>query len=49
MLGVKNIKIPSGELNNTPLLKHINSKKIKHIPLTGMSSWKEIDCIRYFE
>ena len=24
MLGVKNIKIPSGELNNTPLLKHIN-------------------------
>ena len=45
MLGVKNIKIPSGELNNTPLLKHINSKKKLNIFLsTGMSSWKEIDC-----
>ena len=42
--GVKNIKIPSGELNNLPLIKYISKKKDINIFLsTGMSSWKEID------
>ena len=42
-LGVKNIKIPSGELNNTHLLKKISlNKKIKVFISTGMSNWKEI-------
>lgn len=42
-LGVEYVKIPSGEVNNQPLLEKI-SKKNKTIFLsTGMSSWKEID------
>jgi len=42
-LGVKNIKIPSGELNNTHLLKKISlNKKIKVFISTGMSNWNEI-------
>ena len=42
-LGVEYIKIPSGEVNNLPLLEKI-SKKNKIVFLsTGMSSWKEID------
>ena len=42
-LGVKNIKIPSGELNNTHLLKKISfNKKIKIFISTGMSNWDEI-------
>lgn len=42
-IGVDYIKIPSGEVNNLPLLEKI-SKKNKTIFLsTGMSSWKEID------
>ena len=43
-LKVKNIKIPSGELTNLPLLKSINTKKgIKIFLSTGMSSWSEIN------
>ena len=43
-LKVKNIKIPSGELTNLPLLKSINKIKGLQIFLsTGMSSWKEIN------
>ncbi len=42
--GVKYIKIPSGELNNLPLIEHVSKKKDINIFLsTGMSSWKEID------
>tara|TARA_B100000965_G_C19601690_1_gene763144 strand:+ start:5465 stop:6448 length:984 start_codon:yes stop_codon:yes gene_type:complete len=42
-LGVKNIKIPSGEVNNTPLLEYISKeKKINIFLSTGMSSWSEI-------
>lgn len=43
-MGVKNIKIPSGELTNIFLIKKLN--KFKNINLfisTGMSTWKEID------
>lgn len=36
------IKIPSGEINNIPLLKKINSLRHKVILSTGMSSLKEI-------
>ena len=42
--GIKNIKIPSGELNNLPLINYISKKKDINIFLsTGMNSWKEID------
>ena len=43
-LGVKNIKIPSGEISNLFLLNKLNKyKKINLFLSTGMSSWKEID------
>ena len=43
-LGVKNIKIPSGEVNNLPLLEQVRKKKNLNIFLsTGMSSWNEIN------
>ena len=43
-LGVKNIKIPSGEISNFFLLNKLNKyKKINIFLSTGMSSWKEID------
>jgi N,N'-diacetyllegionaminate synthase len=42
-LGIKNIKIPSGEANNLPLLEKISKeKKIRVFLSTGMSSWDEI-------
>ena len=42
--GVKNIKIPSGEVSNLPLLMDVNNYRNINIFLsTGMSSWKEID------
>ncbi len=42
-IGCKNIKIPSGELNNIYLLKKISSnKKIRIFISTGMSNWREI-------
>lgn len=42
-LGVEFIKIPSGEVNNLPLLEKISKKKKTIFLSTGMSSWKEID------
>ena len=42
ILGVKTIKIPSGEINNIPLLKKINKKNYKVILSTGMSTYDEI-------
>lgn len=41
-LGIKIVKIPSGEINNFPLLKKVNDLKLKVILSTGMSSLKEI-------
>ena len=42
--GVKNIKIPSGEVSNIPLLTEVNKYSNLNIFLsTGMSSWFEID------
>jgi N-acetylneuraminate synthase len=43
-IGVKNIKIPSGEVTNLPLLNELsNEKSINFFLSTGMSSWKEIE------
>jgi len=42
-LGVEYIKIPSGEVNNLPLLEQISKKNKTVFLSTGMSSWKEID------
>jgi N,N'-diacetyllegionaminate synthase len=42
-LGVDFLKIPSGEITNKPLLKHIASKKKKTILSTGMSDINDID------
>ena len=43
-LGVKNIKIPSGEITNLNLLKKISkNKKINIFLSTGMSNWTEIN------
>lgn len=41
-LGIKIIKIPSGEINNVPLLREIGKKKMPIIMSTGMSDLKEI-------
>ena len=41
-LKIKIIKIPSGEINNLPLLKQINRNKCKIILSTGMSTTEEI-------
>ena len=41
-LKIKIIKIPSGEINNLPLLKQINRNKCKIILSTGMSTVDEI-------
>ncbi len=42
--GVKNIKIPSGEVSNIPLLTELNKYSNLNIFLSsGMSSWSEID------
>ena len=42
-LKVSSIKIPSGEINNYPLLKKVSKLKKKIILSTGMSNFKEID------
>ena len=42
-LGVKKIKIASGEINNLPLLQEINKSKNQIFLSTGMSNYKEID------
>ena len=41
-LGIKRIKIPSGEINNLPLLRHISSFDLPIILSTGMSSLEEV-------
>ena len=41
-LKIKLVKIPSGEINNFPLLKKIKEKNLKVILSTGMSSLSEI-------
>ncbi len=41
-IGLKIIKIPSGEINNFPLLKHIGKYKKKIILSSGMSSLSDI-------
>jgi len=41
-LGLKIFKIPSGEINNLPYLRHIGSLEKRVILSTGMSSLKEI-------
>ena len=41
-LGLKNIKIPSGEITNYPYLKHIAKFNKKIILSTGMSNIVEI-------
>ena len=41
-LGLKIIKIPSGEINNFPYLRHIGRFKKKIILSTGMSVLQEI-------
>ena len=42
-MGMKRIKIPSGEINNIPLLKKAASYNLSMILSTGMSNVKEID------
>jgi len=42
-LGVRRFKIPSGEITNLPLLKHIGNFKKEVILSTGMSTIDEID------
>lgn len=49
-LGINRIKVPSGELTNLPLLRHMASKKLPVILSTGMATMGEIeDAIRVFE
>lgn len=42
-VGFKVIKIPSGEVSNTPLLKVINDLGLPVILSSGMSTWAELD------
>ena len=42
-IGLKTFKIPSGEITNTPYLRHVGSFKKNIILSTGMSDLKEID------
>ncbi len=41
-LGIKRIKIPSGELTNVPLLRHCAKKSLPIILSTGMASYEEV-------
>ncbi len=45
-LGLKRIKISSGDINNLPLLKLIAKLKLKTILSTGMSNLKEVDAAK---
>tara|TARA_B100000886_G_C20420266_1_gene491228 strand:- start:522 stop:1526 length:1005 start_codon:yes stop_codon:yes gene_type:complete len=47
-LGIKRIKIPSGEMNNLPLLKVAAKSKLPIILSTGMASMKEINKVILF-
>ncbi|WP_404712385.1 N-acetylneuraminate synthase [Sphingomonas sp. MMS24-J13] len=42
-LGIDRIKVPSGELTNLPLLRHIASKRLPVILSTGMATMGEIE------
>lgn len=42
-LGIKRIKIPSGEITNFPLLEHCASKNLPIILSTGMASLEEVE------
>lgn len=42
-LGIAAFKIPSGELTNTPLLRHVARKRLPVILSTGMATMAEID------
>jgi N,N'-diacetyllegionaminate synthase len=42
-LGIDRIKIPSGEINNLPLLRHIATKRLPVILSTGMAYMGEIE------
>jgi N-acetylneuraminate synthase len=42
-LGIKRIKVPSGEITNTPFLRHLASKDLPLILSTGMANLEEID------
>lgn len=49
-LGIDRIKVPSGELTNLPLLRHMASKGLPVILSTGMATMGEIeDAIRVME
>jgi N,N'-diacetyllegionaminate synthase len=41
-LGIKRIKIPSGEITNTPLLRHMAGKGLRLIVSTGMAELDEV-------
>lgn len=42
-LGIDRIKVPSGEITNLPLLRHMASKKLPVILSTGMATMGEIE------
>jgi N,N'-diacetyllegionaminate synthase len=42
-LGVRTYKIPSGEVNNLPLLEKVAATGKRVLLSSGMSSWKELD------
>lgn len=49
-LGIDRIKVPSGDLTNLPLLRHMASKKLPVILSTGMATLGEVeDAIRVME
>jgi N-acetylneuraminate synthase len=49
-LGIDRIKVPSGEITNLPLLRHVASKRLPVIISTGMATMDEIgDAIRILE
>lgn len=41
--GVKIIKVPSGEVTNTPLLEYLAKSDCRVILSSGMSTWRELD------
>ena len=42
-LGIKRVKVPSGEITNLPLLRHIGRKKLPILLSTGMANLGEIE------
>ena len=41
-LGIRRIKVPSGEITNTPFLRHMAAKNLPLIVSTGMASLEEV-------